>query len=166
MANLSYDEMVAVIEKGESVLHDNVIYSRVEDLPNPGSLALASGDKAKVEEVRSGMEAQIQLLQAQLKQLEDGPKEGEVFDPSTAPYSILSSQAAQDGYDFTKFGRTMPSIRQWYADGKPEPKVRDATTTVPVNPEGMGQTVADVGQPGVDQQAPQSVGQVVLPNAL
>lgn len=148
---LSYEEMREIILRGESVMHDGMIISRVEDLPSAGDLALATGDPGKVQAVRSDLQAQMDALRAQMDALpaaSSAPVDaaGE-FDAQMASYADLTKQAATDGYDFTSFGRTAETIRKWYADGKPNPKVRDATTATPLNPEGMGETTANVGQP-------------------
>jgi len=65
MPTLSYAEQKKIIERGESVIHDGVLYSTVESLPN--AAALAGDDPVKLDAADADLEAQ----EAEIKKLRD-----------------------------------------------------------------------------------------------
>jgi hypothetical protein len=77
MANLTRDEMVAVINRGESIILKDPktngvrIISRVDDLPSEAELARSGKDAGQIRAAQEALAERIRLLQAEHDSLEE-----------------------------------------------------------------------------------------------
>lgn len=87
---LTYDQMVEIINSGESVILDGQIVSQLEKLPLPEQM---SQSKADQDAIRAGLEAQMAELQARLATMSPPV-------PTSDPTDVLPADAINpaDGY--------------------------------------------------------------------
>lgn len=91
MAEMTRDEMVAVHQRGESVLFRGRLITRPEDLPSEADLS--KGDPAKEAAAREALDDQIRALQATRDSLA-APKPPPVQTPAPAPETKAEDEAA------------------------------------------------------------------------
>jgi len=103
MATLTRKEMEQVITDGGSVLHEGVLHTHVQTLPDEADLAV--GDETRMQEARDALDRQMASLAAQRAKLEtpsdtttDGrQKKATKADPPVSTPAAKDSNNTQPG---------------------------------------------------------------------
>lgn len=102
---LTYDQVQDIIGRGEGIIHDGSVYTRIEDLPQVAQFVTDPAEKA---DVASRLQSQIDEAQRQLAELNSQP-EAEVqtttedtsgdAEVGKGDYELLKAKAIAAGFE-------------------------------------------------------------------